>query len=112
MRELVYESEYFRPADTLGCGQVFRYRPFKEGYLVFSGAKACFLREEGAKTLLCMNEGDEGYFENYFDVRRNYADIVKRAKSFGSDCLAAAAERGKGIRILRQDAEETLFSSI
>ena len=112
MRELVYEGEYFRPADTLGCGQVFRYRPFREGYLVFSAEKACYIFESGGKTHIVVNEGDEAYFENYFDVRRDYADIVKRAKSFGSDCLAAAAERGKGIRILRQDAEETLFSFI
>lgn len=112
MRELIYPREFFEPADTLGCGQVFRFRPQGKGYLVFSGEKACFLFAEGDGTHLVTEDADAAYFQEYFDTRRDYAKIADKAKSFGSPFLNAAAEYGKGIRILRQDAEETLFSFI
>ena len=44
------KSEFFNPKDTLTCGQVFRYKPFKNGYLVFSLDKCCYLYEKEGST--------------------------------------------------------------
>ncbi|MBP5308009.1 MAG: 8-oxoguanine DNA glycosylase, partial [Clostridia bacterium] len=55
---------------------------------------------------------DAEYFENYFDVHRDYSETVRAADATGNEFLKTAAERGKGIRILKQNAEETLFSFI
>ena len=52
---------------------------------------------------------DAAYFQNYFDVSRDYGEIVRAAKRCGVPALAAAAEKGKGIRILRQNTEEALL---
>ncbi len=106
-----YSSEYFSPKDTLTCGQVFRYKLKNDGvFEVISKDKRCFLSSESNKTILECDAADLDYFENYFDLNRDYEAIVRRLSGFPelSDCV----EYGKGIRILRQDFEETVFSFI
>ena len=107
MEGFVLKSEYFDPSATLGCGQVFRFRPFREGFLAFAEDKACYVFCDGADTHVVSE--DAAYFQNYFDVSRDYGEIVRAAKRCGVPALAAAAEKGKGIRILRQNAEEALL---
>lgn len=106
-----YPGEYFSAEDTLTCGQVFRYSKKDEGvFEVISKDKRCLLRQESGMTVLECNDEDVDYFENYFDLNRNYEDIVGALSKYPelSDCV----EYGKGIRILRQDFEETVFSFI
>ncbi len=110
MDKIVFDGEYFSAADTLECGQVFRFYPKDGGYVAFSADKACFLKNEGANAEISCD--DKEYFENYFDLTRNCADTVVAAKNLGNSFLNDAAECGKGIRILRQDKEEVLFSFI
>ena len=50
------------------------------------------------------------YFQNYFDVFTNYQLIVNSALSQNNKTLTLSATLGKGIRILRQNPTETLFS--
>ena len=104
------KSEFFNPKDTLTCGQVFRYKPFKNGYLVFSLDKCCYLYEKEGFTFVESNEID--YFENYFDLKRDYSLIFDRVKSYNNSFLEKAAGLGKGIRIIKQNACETAFSFI
>jgi N-glycosylase/DNA lyase len=103
-----YSSEYFNPRDVLECGQIFRYEPYKDGYKVFSADKACYIYESNNKTFVESDDSD--YFYNYFDLNRDYSQIVKMAKSFDIPFLSEAAEKGKGIRILNQNSEEMIFS--
>ncbi|MBQ9481063.1 MAG: hypothetical protein IJU84_02745 [Clostridia bacterium] len=110
MEKRVYDSEYFSAEDTLGCGQLFRFYPSGGGFIVFSADKACFLKTNGAVTEVCSDDAD--YFENYFDADKDYSAIVSSAKDAGNRFLSAAAECGKGIRILRQNREEVLFSFV
>lgn len=113
LRTASYGSEYFDPAATLGCGQVFRYFPAgEEGSLVLSAGRACLLRREGGCTFLSAEEDDFSYFERYFDLSRNYADICARVCALGIPRLCEAAAFGRGIRILNQDPAETIFSFI
>ena len=110
MIEREFDGEYFSPASTLGCGQVFRYREGKEGYLVAAGSRACRLFSRDGRTVIRCAEGDEEYFYRYFDLGRDYETVYKRASGCGIPFVAAAASPGKGIRILNQEAEETIFS--
>jgi N-glycosylase/DNA lyase len=110
MMKFDYSAEYFNPKDVLECGQIFRYEPYKEGYKVFSADKACYVYSNGVKTVVESDDSD--YFYNYFDLNRDYAEIVKMAKSFNIPFLTSAAEQGKGIRILNQNSEEMIYSFI
>lgn len=112
MRDIVCDGVYFDPEATLCCGQVFRFRPHGGGWLVYSGERACCLFSEGGRTHILAEEQDAGYFENYFDLGRDYAPVVSAALESGMPFIAEAAQEGRGIRILRQQPEEAVFSFI
>lgn len=105
-----YDATYFNPTDVLDCGQVFRYEPYREGYLVFSADKACYVYTDGVKTTVESDDGD--YFYKYFDLERDYAQIIAAAKAFGVPALSAACDKAKGLRILNQNSEEMIYSFI
>ncbi|MDE6104159.1 MAG: hypothetical protein K2G38_00520 [Clostridia bacterium] len=105
-----YDAKYFNPQHTLECGQVFRFKPFKDGYLVNSADKLCYVYSDGNKTV--VESGDSDYFYNYFDLSRDYAEIVEKAKSYNIPLLSRSAEICKGLRILNQNREEMIFSFI
>lgn len=105
-------GDYFNIEDTLECGQVFRFRPYREGYLVFSADKCAYARETGGGVTVECAANDREYFENYFDLKRDYSAICSAAEASGYPILKTAAAAGKGIRILNQNREEALFSFI
>ena len=108
--KIYFDSEYFNIQSTLECGQVFRFKNFNNGYLVFSLDKCAYLYCENNKTVIECNEDDKEYFIKYFDLGRDYSLIFERAEKFGIDTLKISARLGKGIRILNQDPFETLIS--
>lgn len=110
MDKITVDSEFFNIKDTLDCGQIFRYTPQNEGYRVFSAEYACDVTEENGKVSIYSDA--PSYFENYFDLKRDYSLIFSSAKGVGNEFLLKSAESGKGIRILKQDAEEMIFSFI
>lgn len=110
MKKFDFDAKYFDPTAVLECGQVFRFHPFKEGYFVNSGELACYVYGDGVKTVVESENPD--YFWRYFDLDRNYADIVDRAKSFNIPLLSYSAEKSKGLRLLNQNREETIYSFI
>lgn len=110
MQRIECDRAYFEPKSTLDCGQVFRYRPWKKGYLVCSADRACYLYAEDSAAVIECEDKDAGYFYEYFDLARDYKSICERAKSYGLDSVTAAAEYGKGMRILSQNRDETVFS--
>ncbi|MDE7453611.1 MAG: N-glycosylase [Clostridia bacterium] len=105
-----FDAEYFNPLHTLDCGQVFRFYPYKEGFAVISADKACYVHSEGNKTVVESSDCD--YFWHYFDLDRDYSEIVEKAKSFNIPLLSRSAEQCKGLRILNQNREEMIFSFI
>lgn len=110
MVNLIYPSEYFNATDTLECGQIFRFVKNGNGYNLFSADKMCKIVTVGAQTVITCKKTDEQYFRDFFDQNTDYANIVCRARESGYQVLAKAAQLGKGVRILRQDAQEMLFS--
>lgn len=114
MGKLVFNGEYFSVADTILCGQLFRYFPTDKkpnAYFVCSADKRCLLYNDGDKAIIECNDSDAEYFKNYFDLSRDYGAIAGAA-SYHGGILKTAAELGKGIRILNQDKAEALFSFI
>ena len=113
MVKITVNSEYFNTRDTLECGQIFRFYPVEQNvYDVVSLDKVARVQTHEDKTEIICNETDQAYFENFFDLKRDYSKIVDSAIKYGNQFLTECATRGKGIRILNQDIVETLFSFI
>lgn len=105
---ITVNDKFFNVYDTLNCGQVFRFFPREDGFIVLSKDKAVKLFENsGAVTITST---DDEYFKNYFDLDRDYSKIVSGVKECGIKKVADVAEKYSGIRILKQDREEAFFS--
>lgn len=105
-----YDGKYFNPTDVLECGQIFRFEPFKDGYRVFSADKDCYVYTSGAKTVVESLYPD--YFYHFFDLERDYSEIIAMAESFGVETLTAACRKAAGLRLLNQNSEEMIYSFI
>lgn len=107
METIKYSGEFFNIEDTLSCGQTFRFKKYLNGYLVISTDKICYLYDSDGYVF--METEHPEYFSNYFDLNCNYEKIVSSAYAFNNEFLTKAVNYGKGIRILRQNCEETLY---
>ena len=112
IEEIIVESEYFNDLSTLDCGQIFRFTKVNEGYMVLSKDKGAFIHTKNEKTTIKCLKKDKDYFINFFDLDRDYKAICDSAKQQNIGILTLATNSGKGIRILNQDKQETLFSFI
>lgn len=112
MGRIEYSDKYFNVKDTLFCGQIFRFRPYEKGYIVYSEDKACYVYNENGLAIVECNDSDEEYFYNFFDLKRDYEKIVEKAKSIPVEILIKSASIGQGVRILNQTPIETLYSFI
>ena len=110
METLIFNDEYFSIADTLLCGQVFRFKRYQKGYLVISTDKICYAYNENGNAYI-QTEYPE-YFYNYFDLSTDYSRIVLDAVNSDINVLKTSATLGKGIRILRQNSVEALYHFI
>ncbi len=107
--------------DTFECGQCFRYELIKREneyveYATVFGGLLVRVGQRKPGELIFYDVSDEEFESKiipYFSLNTDYEkireDIVKRTDS---EWLRAAAEKAKGIAILKQDEWETLFSFI
>ena len=112
MKNIVFPAEYFNVKDTLSCGQVFRFFKADDGYNIISLDKCANLFEKNGFVTITVEDKDEEYFKTYFDLEKDYSEIVSFAFSEKDEIVRKSAALGKGVRILRQDKTETLFSFI
>ena len=112
--------EDFDPVHIFECGQCFRWNPLPGNpavYLGAAGGRLLTVRAEDSsegKIITLANTGLRDYYafwENYFDMKRDYA-AIRRTLSERDAYLKEAAARGSGLRILRQEPFETLISFI
>lgn len=108
-------------SDTFLCGQAFRFEETvkEDGYVEYMTVVKDALIFVGQRMPgeLIFYTADEDLFEKiilpYFDLNKDYGairqDIIGRTDS---EWLKRAAEEAKGIRILRQEPWEALFSFI
>lgn len=103
----------FSPTHTFECGQCFRWEKQSDGSFVgVAGGKAARISEDSSIVTIepCEKEDYEGFWREYLDADRDYSKIKEKLSS--NDIMAQAISYGGGIRILRQEFTETLFSFI
>jgi N-glycosylase/DNA lyase len=102
----------FDPIKIFECGQCFRWNREADGsYIGVAMGKAARVRRDGGGIFISGTVEDFlTIWRAYFDLDRDYGAIVRRLSI--DAFMAAAAEHGAGIRILRQDAWEALCSFI
>ncbi|MBQ9545348.1 MAG: DNA-3-methyladenine glycosylase 2 family protein [Clostridia bacterium] len=115
---LLYTDDYFEPALIFDCGQCFRFDPAPDGS--FEGVafkkRLKIRKEKDFIRFFDTTESDlDEVWKDFFDLDRDYRactrDITEHAGKY-RDHVALAAEKGAGIRLLRQDPWETLCSFI
>lgn len=109
----IVNPENFDLEMTLDCGQAFRFKQTgdKEWTGVCGGRVLKLLQTEDEIMIRDLNEADfYGFFEDYFDLSRDYGKIIDEISD--NEILSSAAAYGSGIRILNQEPFETLCSFI
>lgn len=110
MQQFTTDKDCFNVADTLECGQIFRYEKLFDGsYAVFSRDKYARLVTE--EDVVRVFTDDVDYFRHFLDLDTNYAQKVQRISAI-SPLMKQACDCGKGIHILNQDLTEMIISFI
>ena len=91
------------------CGQMFRFEDKNTHFAVMSSNFAGIVYENDKKSVIIESE-NVNYFENYFDLKKDYAII--KAELQKTPILKRAIDFGYGIRIAKQELLETLISFI
>jgi N-glycosylase/DNA lyase len=99
---------------SLDCGQAFRWE-CNENEIWHGVANGIYLEltklDDGTIVLYNTDENTfNSVWSNYFDLDRNYNEIIEAIK--GNEILKNASEFGKGIRVLNQEPWEALCSFI
>ena len=109
---LVGGAGQFALAETLDCGQAFRWRQGPEGrWEGAAGSRYLSLERQGEDILLLgLREEDRPFWESYFDLGRDYAALAALFRK--NPVMRRALDFCPGIRVLRQDPWETLCTFI
>lgn len=114
---MIITSKNFDIKQIANSGQCFRMNPHPTKPNTFTLiAKEKYIELEqtpGEDTVgvYGVTENDWDAWHNYFDLSTDYSGIISSIDP-ADDYLKAAAEKGDGIRILRQDLWEVLVSFI
>lgn len=103
----------FALADIFDCGQCFRWeREGENSYFGIAGGHALLLEKDGERLIFHATERSlfESFWYGYFDLERDYSAL--KSELAKDSILAEAIGYGGGIRILKQEAFETLISFI
>ena len=108
----ITDARCFSLADTLDCGQAFRWSEIDGVWQAVVGGKLRRLSQsDGVITFYdCTEEDFRNFYVPYFDIERDYESIVEAVSK--NKVLADATALAGGIRILRQEPWETVCSFI
>lgn len=109
----IKDIENFNLAQTLDCGQAFRWKADKDGRWsgIAYGRYIELYREGDDIVIYGTNEREfKEIWSFYFDLERCYSDIIEKVSK--NEIVRRAAEYGSGIRILNQEPWEALCSFI
>ncbi|MDO4458838.1 MAG: DNA glycosylase [Clostridia bacterium] len=105
----------FDLAETLDCGQAFRWEAVDDSRKIWHGvAFGKYLKIEQTEkeiVFFCSKEDFENVWRSYFDLDTDYEAIKERLSAL-SPVLKEASDYAPGIRILRQDPWEAVCSFI
>jgi N-glycosylase/DNA lyase len=109
---IINNIEHFDPVHTFECGQCFRWERIDDSHW-FGVVKGLALDLEwNGKDLILHNTTEDDFLKvwyPYFDLGRDYGDIKNRL-SKNDPVMREAIGFGYGIRLLKQDFQETLIS--
>ena len=98
---------------TLDCGQAFRWSPIDDntwhGVALGKYLKIGRYNDDIILYDTCLKDYEDKW-KRYFDLDRDYSEIIKVLSQ--NSILKAAADENNGIRILNQDSWEALCSFI
>ncbi|MBM4306807.1 MAG: hypothetical protein FJ115_05755 [Deltaproteobacteria bacterium] len=98
--------KYFSLRDTLECGQFFRFTKALDTYLIHSSGKTFSLFQKGDS--LFYDGVKESFLRHFFRLEDDEDAILREI-----DCdpiIHRAIEQYQGLRLIRQDPWECLFS--
>lgn len=103
----------FDLAQTLDCGQAFRWEENQDGLWsgVAFGKNLTLSADDNSVTFHCGKSEFEEIWYDYFDLSADY-DKIRERLSLISPVLKEAADYAPGIRILKQDPWEAICSFI
>ena len=111
--DLIVKAEGFSLADTLDCGQCFRWEKQEDGsFLGIVGNRVQRISQNGEELTFyhCGEEEFVSFWKSYFDFDTDYHAIQRR---FSEDkTLQEAIRFAGGIHILRQEPWEMICSFI
>lgn len=110
--DIKFLCDDFDLAETLDCGQAFRWKKEGNGFKGFALDKPLYIEQNGNEFTLKNISEDEfiSFWKDYFDLDTDYSHLKK---IYSDDkTLKSACEYAGGIRLLRQDTWETLISFI
>ena len=100
-------------AETLDCGQAFRWKPLDNGrwYGIAHGKEVELSLQDTTLTIHNTTQEDwDNIWKHYLDLDRDYAAIEKVIS--GDKTLAEMYNLCNGVRVLNQEPWETLCSFI
>lgn len=100
----------FNLAQTLDCGQSFRWHLQEDGsFFGAAGKNIARMRQQGDQITI-LSTASDAFWRNYFDVDTDYASMKRLFVN--TPALVAPCELAGGIRILKQDSWEAVASFI
>ncbi len=108
----IKNANNFSLADTLDCGQAFRWHEDNGRWIGVAHGRKIALKKDGNDVIIegTGKEDFDNIWRNYFDLDRDYSHIIKVVSS--DPKLCKICEQTSGIRLLRQDPWEALCSFI
>lgn len=103
----------FDLAQTLDCGQAFRWRENANGsWCGVAKGRYIELKLKDGDLIICGSDKKDfqEIWKDYFDLERDYEGIIKSISV--NETIKKAADYGSGIRLLNQDPWEALCSFI
>ena len=102
----------FDAAQTLDCGQAFRWRPCGEGWQGVAFGRALYVKtfSGGCALWPCTPEDFAQTWRGYFDLDRDYRALHARLSC--NQAVQAGIAFAPGLRILKQEPFETLITFI
>lgn len=112
-QSIILKQPDFSLESTLDCGQAFRFEKYSsDSYIGFAKNRPLEISEN--KDIFTFHNVTEedfiSFWINYFDFDTDYKILKDRFSE--DETLCKAVNFAPGIRLLRQDAWETLFSFI
>lgn len=107
-----FKNVHFNIHEIANSGQVFRWYPVDEGYIIIANHSAVLIKQKLDEiTLEFLSETKENIWIEYLDLDHNYGEMITTLRG-KHPYLDDAMTFGKGIRILKQDPYEMILTYI